>query len=256
MDPVMTARFRRIVHSTFVIAVAAGSWAVGLNADDAPVNPCVVASGRTGEKWWADRHRQKLGAAKRGDAKLLFVGDSITQGWEGVGREVWTKLYAPRHALNLGFGGDRTQNVLWRLDRGEIDGIRPAAAVVLIGTNNGADSAENVAGGITAIVRKLQGKYPDINVLLLAILPCSERSGGIREKNAKTSAIVSMLADGKHVFYLDVGGKFLNADGTIRKELMPDAVHPNADGYAVEADAIEPMVRTIMAEPSAAGEKR
>jgi lysophospholipase L1-like esterase len=242
----MIAR-RSLVAAALLAALGLGSF-VSVRADDKPANPCVVPANKLGEGWWKDRHAQKLEVIKKGDAKLLFIGDSITHGWEGEGKETWAKMYEPRHAVNLGYGGDQTQHVLWRLENGEIDGIKPTAAVIMIGTNNGGDSAENVAAGITAIVQKLQEKHPDIKILLLDIFPRGEKDNGHRQKNEKTNAIISKLDDGKKVFYLDIGPKFLTADGTLTKDIMPDALHPNKHGYEIEAEAIEPSIKKIMGE--------
>src|SRR5262249_25243781 len=144
---------------------------------------------------------------KDGKAQLLFIGDSITQGWENQGKDEWAKHYSTRNAVNLGIGGDRTQHVLWRLDNGNIDGVKPKAAVIMIGTNNsGSDSAEQIAEGVKAIVDKLRTKLPETKLLLLAVFPRSEKpSEEKRVKLAKVNEIIAKLDDGKYVYYLDIG---------------------------------------------------
>jgi beta-glucosidase len=232
--------------------------------------------------------------AKEGDVDLVFIGDSINQGWEGSGKEVWNKFYGERKAMNCGIGGDRTQHVLWRLDQGNIDGIHPKLAVIMIGTNNsnGNDNtAEEIGEGIKAIVGKVREKWPDTKILLLGIFPRGAYSDaqlekGVmaqlkrdatkkgddpekidtsdmpakiaaarevtmkqREKNAKASEIASKLADNKMIFYMDIGPKFMDAEGTtIPDDVMPDHLHPNAKGYEIWAEAIEPKVKELMGE--------
>ena len=194
--------------------------------------------------FWMDRHKVLLDRVKPGRAGLLFVGDSITQGWEGPGRDVWRRFYTPRDAVNLGIGGDRTQHVLWRLDNGELDGVKPKAVVVLIGTNNLSTNApEEIAEGIKLIIKKLREKLPGTPVLLMGIFPRSLRpEDPFREKLRAVNAIVAKLADGKNVRYLDIGSKFLEPDGTIARSTMPDGLHLTAKGYRIWADAIEPTL--------------
>jgi beta-glucosidase len=140
---------------------------------------------------------------------------------------------------------------LWRLDHGNIDGISPKLAVLMIGTNNsnGADNTgEEIGAGIEAIVKKLRQKLPQTKVLVLAIFPRGEKPGPQREENAKASQIASKLADNQNVFYLDIGDKFLAPDGTLTKEIMPDYLHLTAKGYEIWAESIEPMVAQLMGE--------
>ena len=186
----------------------------------------------------------------------MFVGDSITQGWENEGKEVWEKFYAkpPRSAANFGIGGDRTQHVLWRLQHGNLEGLGqhpPKLVVLMIGTNNSngdENSAQEIADGIAAIVRTLREKLPQTKVLLLAIFPRGAGRSYQREKNAKASALASKMADGKMVHYLDIGSKFLNADETLSKEIMPDFLHLSPAGYRIWAEAMEENVKELMGE--------
>ena len=198
--------------------------------------------GETG--FWADRHKLFLDRVKPGDAELLFIGDSITQGWEGAGKDVWKRFYGERHAVNLGIGGDRTQHVLWRLDHGEIDGIKPKAAVIMIGTNNmSTNSPEEIAEGVKLIVGRIQKKQPQTKILLLAIFPRAAKSDDpIRAKVKETNVLLSKLDDGKTVKFMDIGNNFLEADGSLAKEIMPDFLHLSPKGYRIWADAIEPTL--------------
>jgi len=218
-------------------------------AEDTP--PSTVVPAPRPDKWWTDRDAKFNERIKQGNVDLLLIGDSITQGWEGNGKDAWEKHYTKRNAVNLGIGGDRTQHVLWRLDHGNVDGISPKAAVLMIGTNNsnGNDNtAEEIGAGIEAIVKKLREKLPKTKVLVLAIFPRGEKPNPQREKNAKASAIAAKLADNENVFFLDIGEKFLTPDGTLTKEIMPDYLHLSPAGYEIWATAIEPSVAKLMGE--------
>ena len=197
------------------------------------------------------RHKKINERVKQGDIDLVFIGDSITQGWEGNGKDVWAKYYGSRKAANLGIGGDRTQHVLWRLENGNIDGISPKLAVIMIGTNNsnGNDNtAEEIGAGIKAIVKKLRKELPEMKILILAVFPRGEKPSPQREKNAKASEIASKLADDDMVYYLDIGPKFLTEDGTLTREIMPDLLHLSPQGYEIWAESIEPSVAELMGE--------
>ena len=200
---------------------------------------------------WMNRHESFNDRVKKGNVDLVLIGDSITQGWEGSGKDVWEKNYTKRNAVNLGIGGDRTQHVLWRLDHGNVDGIAPKLAVLMIGTNNsnGADNtAEEIGAGIEAIVKKLRAKLPQTKVLILAIFPRGEKPNPQREKNAQASQIAAKAADGRMVYYLDIGDKFLASDGTLTKEIMNDYLHLTPKGYEIWASSIEPTVAKLMGD--------
>ena len=204
-------------------------------------------------KWWMPRHEQKLKElADMEQVDLLMIGDSITHGWENGGKKVWDKYYAKRNALNIGFSGDRTEHVLWRFDHGEIDGIAPKAAVVMIGTNNTGhrqDDPDDTAAGIKAILDKLAEKTPNTKVLLLAIFPRGAAADDkLRLINDGINQRISKFADGKRVFFLDISDKFLEDDGTLPKSIMPDLLHPNAEGYEIWAKAMEPTIVKLMGE--------
>jgi lysophospholipase L1-like esterase len=201
------------------------------------------------DKWWQDRHGTFLKIAMNGNVDLLFLGDSITQGWENAGKEVWKERYEPLKAANFGIGGDQTQHVLWRLHNGdELHGITPKAVVLMIGTNNmGSSSAEQIAEGITAIVAELQHQLPHGKVLLLGIFPRSAKANdAVRAKIKSVNERVAKLDDGKQVRYLDIGDKFLQADGTLAKEIMPDYLHLSPKGYKIWAEAIQPTLSEML----------
>jgi len=199
---------------------------------------------------WMTRHQSFNKRVAEGNVDLVFIGDSITKGWEGGGKEVWATFYGKRNAVNLGIGGDRTQHVIWRLDHDNVKNISPKAAVVMIGTNNsGSNTPEQIAEGVAAIVKQLRTKLPKTQVLLLAVFPRGpDKNDKRRQVNEKTNEIFKKLADGKIVHYLDIGPKFLQDDGTLTREIMPDLLHLSKKGYTIWAESIEPTLKTLMGE--------
>lgn len=199
---------------------------------------------------WMNRHLAMNARVEKGNVDLVFIGDSITQGWEGSGKNVWAKYYGKRNAVNLGIGGDRTQHVIWRLDNGNLKGITPKAAVIMIGTNNsGSNTPEQIAEGVTAIVRQLQEKTPQTKILLLATFPRGATPQDKRRQvNEKSNAIVAGLAADDNVTYLDIGPKFLGEDGSLSKEIMPDLLHLSEKGYTIWAESIEAELAKLMGE--------
>ena len=201
--------------------------------------------------WWTLRNDDVNERVKQGNVDLLMIGDSITHGWESKGKKYWDKYYESRNAVNMGFSGDRTQHVLWRLDHGHLEGISPKLAVLMIGTNNSNDddnTAEEIAEGIIAICKRIRAKCPKTKILLLAIFPRGPESSPQREKNAKASLLASKIADNKMIFYLDINKKFLTADVFLSKKIMPDYLHPNEEGYKIWAEAVEPKIAELMGE--------
>lgn len=200
------------------------------------------------EEWWVARHEHFNAQAAAGGIDLVLLGDSITHAWEGPGKEVWTEYYAHRNAANFGISGDRTQHVLWRIDHGNFDGINPKLIVIMIGTNNSHDNtAAEIADGVTAIVQKLHGKLPETKILMLAIFPRgSEPTDERRINNMAANEIFRGIADGKMIHYLDIGRVFMNPDGTISAEIMPDFLHLTPAGYRLWADAMEEKVAELM----------
>jgi lysophospholipase L1-like esterase len=193
-------------------------------------------------------HQAFLDRAKKGNVDLLFLGDSITQGWHD--NDVWKRYYGPRHAANFGIGGDRTEHVLWRIQNGELEGIHPRVVVLMIGTNNsGTNSAEDIAAGIGAIVKELRTRLPEAHVLLLGVFPRSEKPDRTRAKLQQVNQEIARLDDGSHVTYLDLGKAFLNPDETISRGIMPDFLHLSARGYRRWADAMETTLWRLLDEP-------
>ncbi len=212
-------------------------------------NNAIVPVPRADQKDWMERHEAINARVKQGNVDLIFIGDSITEGWEGAGKPVWDKFYGHRHAVNAGISSDRTQNVLWRLDHGNIDGISPKLAVLMIGTNTMGNTPEQVAEGIQAIVTKLRTKLPETKVLVLGIFPRGPNSfDPFRQEPMKVNKLLPALADNAMVYYLDIGPMFLADDGTLSTDVMGDLLHPTAKGYEIWAEAIESTVTTLMGE--------
>jgi beta-glucosidase len=236
----------------WIVLLVVSASSIGIRAADPPKreNPAIKPASRAND-FWQKRHAAMNERVKKGDVDLLFIGDSITQAWEDAGKDVWEKNYAKRKAVNLGISGDSTQAVLWRLDNGNIDGIKPKAAVIMIGTNNsnGEDySVAEIAEGITAIVKKLRDRLPDTQILLLGIFPRGEQPNSVRGKVLQVNQIIQNLDDKKHVHFLDIGHRFVNADGSISKDIMPDFLHLTTKGYEIWADAIEKKLTKLMGE--------
>jgi beta-glucosidase len=241
----MQSRFSMLLFVLFT----GSQWL--LSSAETPAHSAVTPAPREGG--WMNRHEsfnQKV-QANQGNIDLVFIGDSITQGWEGRGKMVWETYYGHRKALNLGIGGDRTQHVLWRLDHGNMDGIQPKVAVVMIGTNNSGDdrnTANEMVDGVTAVVEKLRAKSPDTKILLLAIFPRGETFNDQRGKILQVNQAIRKLQDNKHVFFLDIGHRFMDKNGVIPKAIMPDFLHFSTAGYGVWAQAIESKLASLLGD--------
>ncbi|MDR0902779.1 MAG: GDSL-type esterase/lipase family protein [Opitutaceae bacterium] len=207
-----------------------------------------------GAAWWDVRHEDFLATVQKNPGcQLLFLGDSITDYWraKGKGLQIWNAEYAPRNAVNLGIAGDRTEHLLWRLQNGELGSLRPKAVVLMIGTNNTGyeadgktprNSTKEIAAGVSAIVKYLREKLPASKILLLAVFPRAEKNSEPRVQVGEVNKLIASLHDGQNIFYLDIGPKFLEPDGTLSRDIMPDLLHPNERGYQIWADAIrEPL---------------
>jgi lysophospholipase L1-like esterase len=202
------------------------------------------------------RARHKLLLKRNADNKnkgdVIFLGDSITEGWESDGKEAWKEHFGAFEPVNLGVNGDWTGGLLWRISDGkEIEDLKPKAAVVLIGSNNVRDhSALQIAGAIRAIVEELKKQKPGMKILLLGVFPRGSGKDADRETKAipaaklnrtigEINAFIAKLHDGKTVFYKDVGKTFLDKDGNLPREIMPDGLHLSARGYDVWGKAIK-----------------
>lgn len=197
------------------------------------------------DEWWKNRQSELNQRVQEhgSHSQILFIGDSITQGWEGEGKEVWSRYYSSRHAINLGIGGDRTEHVLWRFEHGNLEGVHPKVAVVMIGTNNSGDNSPGeIVEGVTAIVQALRAKLPETKVLLLGIFPRGEQFNDQRGRLLQINQVLHRLADNKSVYWADFGHKFVAKDGAIPKEIMPDFLHLSPAGYQIWAESIEERI--------------
>ncbi len=194
-------------------------------------------------------HQQILQLAKSGPIDLVFLGDSITAFWPRKGPDTWTKLVTQYHAANFGVGADTTENVLWRINNGELDGIHPKVLVLLIGTNNIAypeEMPEWTANGIKKIIEVVHQKLPETKILLLAIFPRKGGASPIRTRIEAINKIIASFDDGKTVRYLDFGSTFLNDKGELPREIMPDFLHPAAPGYEIWYQSMQPLLDELM----------
>lgn len=201
-------------------------------------------------QWWKDRHAGCVEATNRGGFDVAFIGDSITQGWEGEGKGYWAANIAPLKAWNFGFSGDRTEHVLWRLNNGEVIGAKPKLIVIMIGTNNighGSSTPEQAAEGVRAIVKALRDRTPSSKILLLATFPRDQKAdGGMRTKVAKMVDSYKSVADGQNVVFLDIRSKFISQDGTIQSAIMPDMLHFSPAGYQIWGDNMMPTIKQLL----------
>jgi lysophospholipase L1-like esterase len=252
---------RRSKHAWFaafalpLLAVASSVFPTATVANNLPeTSEKSTTPAPENDRGWFRHNQLNITVKQHPDADLVFIGDSITQGWDYEcprwGHNVWLKYYGKRRAVNLGSGGDKTQHVLWRLDHGNLDGLHFKLAVLLIGTNNAATcTPDETRDGVRAIVEKLRARVPGCKVLVLGILPRGrDANNRLRKVNEAANKKIKKLADGKHVFYLDIGPKFLDPDGTISPFIMPDFLHLNEQGYEIWASAIEPEVARLLGE--------
>ena len=186
----------------------------------AGTNTAVVPTGKQGQ-WWMNRHAKIVENTKKDNVDLILIGDSITHNWEREDcQECWNTWFAPYNAVNAGISGDRTENVLWRIDHGLLDYCSPKVAVIMIGTNNtdgnhypSINTAKELAQGIKAICNRVMQKCPDTKILLLGIFPYGYNNNLRNNINKQTNQMISKCADQKRIFYLDIGQIYLNEQG-------------------------------------------
>ena len=194
----------------------------------------------------------QLSAINGKPCDIIFIGDSITSRWLGAGKAIWDKMYATRHALDFGISGDKTQNVLWRLNNMDIQNLKPRVAVILIGTNNTANNPHEIADGVKAVVANTQADFPGVKIILVSIMP-NERAN---DKMMQVNSIIKSYADNSTIYWLDLVPLMppvttTAPDGTTDtnwKGLGTDHLHPDATGYQIWADAMEPLLNKLLAE--------
>jgi lysophospholipase L1-like esterase len=198
---------------------------------------------------WLGRHEGFVAQAKKGGIDLLFLGDSITDAWRSRGINVWKKAYGARRAANFGISGDRTQDLLWRLQHGELDGIKPKAVVLMIGTNNSRkDDPDAISEAIKLILAELRSRCPDTKVLLLAVFPRNKATDAPHQMPSihKINELIAKFDDARNVRFLNINRVFLGPDGKVPADIMPDFLHPNEHGYQLWADAMEPILAEML----------
>jgi beta-glucosidase len=199
-----------------------------------------------------ERHDEFMERARQGNIDCLLMGDSITDWWARAGEAVYEENFGPLNCANFGIAGDRTQGVLWRFAKGELDGYTPKLMMLMIGTNNlrfmgPPNTPEEIALAITAIVTTFRVKFPEAKVLLLGIFPRGAEAGSdLREPINQINSIIANLDDGEYVRFMDIGDRFLESDGSISVEVMADGLHPTEYGYEIWADAMMPTFREML----------
>ncbi len=198
---------------------------------------------------WYQKHADDVRIAEQGRARVVFLGDSITEMWDHA-QPVWDREFAPYGAANFGIGGDLTQNLLWRLDHGDIEKLNPDVVVILIGVNNflhnNASAGDTFAGVQAVVDRALQG-YPNAHIVLQGIFPYGEMPGTPeRARVAATNELIKTLADNPRIDYYDFGAVFLQDDGRISKAIMTDYLHPTERGYELWAGQLSPVLSRLL----------
>ncbi len=201
-----------------------------------------------------EKHEANKAVAAAGGIDVLFMGDSITDWWRNesgpfAGKPVFDAVFGDLRIANFGIAGDTTQGVLFRLANGEGEGYSPSAVMLMIGTNNTRDNtAGEIAEGIGAVVLDLEQRFPQANILLLAVFPRSGVNDPVRAKIATINGIIARLGQRPRVTYMDIGHVFLDAQGNIPTGIMSDGLHPTTEGYQLWADVVNEPLRALMAQ--------
>ena len=204
---------------------------------------------------WMKHHDQRCVWVAEKPVDLLMVGDSIVFGWSRIGQPVWDEFYGKRNAVNIGSSGDQTKHMLWHFQNGGLAGMKdknPKVVLVMMGTNNRGIPelhGNDTAYGILALLKEIHTQLPKSKILLMPIFPRGNTPQDPRRIfNEEINQIIKTYVDDKTVFWLDIGHVFLNEDGSIKKDLMPDGLHPNIPGYRVWAEAMEPTIKKMLGE--------
>ncbi len=273
MSPRLSLQFRRIAVALFSLGTLAGlgylmalaSFRVQVVASDRPRGP-TIPSDRAREADWLQSHVQNVGIARRGGVELLFLGDSITAGWlgtartpqDGDGLAIWNREYSPLRAANFGVGSDRIEHLLWRLQHGELDRIKPRLIVLMIGTNNlGIDEPDEIVDGVAEVIATIRRRTPDSWIVLNGLLPRldpSRREQAVDREVPDTriellNRQLKLLSDRPRVMYLEFGNLLLDDDGLMTRVVQPDYLHLAEPGYQTWAEALRPIIREHFGDP-------
>lgn len=219
---------------------------------DIPATQAVCRPVSPAWQLWMKHHENRKAWVKGPGVNLIMVGDSIVFRWSRTGKKVWDKYYAKRHAVNIGSSGDKTQHMLWHFQNGGLEDTAPKLVLVMIGTNNRGDPEKkgaDTAYGILALLKEIHKQLPESKILLMAVFPrgwTPQDKGRIR--NDEINEIIHGYADNKTVYWLDISDVFLDDEGGLIKELMPDGLHPSEKGYRAWAEAMEPTVKKLLEE--------
>ena len=233
--------------------------AAGLLADILSITP-VPQGGSDTNGWWWKRFNEKQKLVKAGGSEVVFMGDSITHGWEGAGKVQWERYFAgaPYKALNLGYSAARTEHLLWNIANGELDGYKAKAIVLMIGTNNTGhrpfdkEPPSDTIIGIKAVIDAIRAKQPQAKLILLPIFPRGATANdALRRRNAVVNKEIVKFADGKDILWCDFTAQYLAPDGFMPAEIMPDRLHPRAYGYEIWASAVTPFINAALAGEAA-----
>ena len=204
---------------------------------------------------WTRHHENRIKWVTENPVDLLMIGDSIVFGWSRTGQAVWDEFYGNRNAVNIGSSGDQTSHMLWHITEGGLVGMKdrnPKLVVIMIGTNNRGEPDKHgvdTAYGILAILKEVHAQLPESRILLLAIFPRGDKPDDRgRQRNHEINQIIKTYADEKTVYWLDIGHVFMDEQGQLNRDLMPDGLHPNLAGYRVWAEAMEPTIKKLLEE--------
>lgn len=221
----------------------------------------IVPDSKWTKGWWMKRHNENIAKIKKNPPQVVFVGDSITHFWESHGKKTWQDVFAkePYSAISLGYSGDRTEHVIWRIvEGGELDGYSAKAVVLMIGTNNTGhlpvdkESPYDTFQGISRIVALIRAKQPQAVIVLNAIFPRGEKMDDpLRRRNDEVNRLIKPLADGKNVIWCDISDSFVDEEGNLDLKVFPDKLHPVSPGYVVWAECVKPYIDWALSDRTA-----
>ncbi|XP_025869831.2 platelet-activating factor acetylhydrolase IB subunit alpha1 [Vulpes vulpes] len=223
-----------------------------MSGEENPASKPTPVQDVQGDGRWMSLHHRFVADSKDKEPEVVFIGDSLVQLMHQC--EIWRELFSPLHALNFGIGSDSTQHVLWRLENGELEHIRPKIVVVWVGTNNHGHTAEQVTGGIKAIVQLVNQRQPQARVVVLGLLPRGQHPNPLREKNRRVNELVrAALAGHPRAHFLDADPGFVHSDGTISHHDMYDYLHLSRLGYTPVCRALHSLLLRLLAQDQGQG---